>query len=125
MRKNILLPVEKSKNTTSGQMQKFLKYIEQHYAEDVSLEDLAQSANVSKSECLRCFKQSLQTTPYKYLVEYRLSKAADMLKTSDSTVEVIAVNVGFHQISHFGKCFREKTGMSPSEYRKHGGSHYE
>lgn len=125
MRRNILLPMGKSKNTTSERMQKFLRYIEQHYAEDISLEDLAQSANVSKSECLRCFKQSMQTTPYKYLVEYRLSKAAVLLKNSDDPVEVIASNVGFHQVSHFGKCFREKTGMSPGGYRKHGGSHYE
>lgn len=125
MRKNISLPVEKSKNATSRRMQKFLSYIEQHYTEDVSLEDLAQSANVSKSECLRCFKQSMETTPYKYLIEYRLSKAAAMLKSSDSAIEAIAASVGFRQVSHFGKCFREKTGMSPSEYRKHGGSHYE
>lgn len=125
MCKNILLPVGKVQNTTNGRMQKFLSYIEQHYAEDVSLEDLSQSANVSKSECLRCFKLSMQTTPYKYLVEYRLSKAASMLKNSDSAVEMIAANVGFHQASHFGKCFREKTGMSPSEYRKHRRSHYE
>lgn len=55
-------------------MQKFLRYIEQHYSEDLTFEDLAASVNVSKTECLRCFKLSLQTTPYKYLVEYRLSK---------------------------------------------------
>ena len=49
----------------------FLQYIELHYPEDVTLESLARSANVSKSECLRCFKNTLQTTPYKYLIEYR------------------------------------------------------
>lgn len=124
MRRNIFLPVEKGKNMTGGRMQKFLSYIEQHYAEDVSLEDLAQSANVSKSECLRCFKQSMQTTPYKYLIEYRLSKASAMLKNSDSAIETIAASVGFRQVSHFGKCFRDKTGMSPSEYRKQVGNPY-
>ncbi len=58
----------------------FLQYIEQHYQEEMTLETLAKSANVNKSECLRCFKTTLQTTPYKYLMEYRLSKAADLLK---------------------------------------------
>lgn len=125
MRRSISLPAEKARNTTSGRMQKFLRYIEQHYTEDVSLEDLAHSANVSKSECLRCFKLSMQTTPYKYLVEYRLSKAAAMLKNSDDAIEHIAASVGFHQVSHFGKCFREKTGMSPREYRKHGDMDHE
>lgn len=40
-----------------------------HYAEDVTLEQLAQSANVSKAECLRCFHQTMDTTPYKYLMD--------------------------------------------------------
>ena len=117
-RKNILLPPQQQENIVSIRMQKFLNYIANHYAEDISLESLAKSGNVGKSECLRCFKSSLQTTPYKYLMEYRLSKAADLLKTTDLPIGVISENVGFHQVSHFGKCFKEKTGYSPKDYRK-------
>lgn len=104
-------------NPVSNRMAVYLKYIEYHYKEDVSLEMLAKSANVSKSECLRCFKTTLHTTPYKYLSEYRLSKAADMLKNTDMQIENIASETGYTHISHFGKCFRQKTGYSPSEYR--------
>ena len=117
-RKNILLPPQQQENIVSIRMQKFLNYIANHYAEDISLESLAKSGNVGKSECLRCFKASLQTTPYKYLMECRLSKAADLLKTTDLPIGVISENVGFHQVSHFGKCFKEKTGCSPRDYRK-------
>lgn len=117
-RKNILLPPQQQENIVSIRMQKFLNYIANHYAEDISLESLAKSGNVGKSECLRCFKASLQTTPYKYLMEYRLSKAADLLKTTDLPIGVISENVGFHQVSHFGKCFKEKTGYNPKDYRK-------
>ena len=117
-RKNILLPPQQQENIVSIRMQKFLNYIANHYSEDISLESLAKSGNVGKSECLRCFKASLQTTPYKYLMEYRLSKAADLLKTTDLPIGVISENVGFHQVSHFGKCFKEKTGYSPKDYRK-------
>lgn len=117
-RKNILLPPQQQENIVSIRMQKFLNYIANHYAEDISLESLVKSGNVGKSECLRCFKASLQTTPYKYLMEYRLSKAADLLKTTDLPIGVISENVGFHQVSHFGKCFKEKTGYSPKDYRK-------
>ena len=102
----------------SNRMAIFLQYIELHYQEDITLELLSKSANVSKSECLRCFKTTLQTTPYKYLIEYRLSKAADLLKNTDMSIENITSETGFHHVSHFGKCFREKTGFSPSEYRK-------
>lgn len=80
MRKNILLPPKQQESTVSMRMQKFLRCIEQHYPEDLTLEDIAESASVSKSECLRCFNLTLQTTPYKYLMEYRLSKAAELLK---------------------------------------------
>lgn len=117
MRKNILLPPKQQENTVNMRMQKFLHYIEQHYPEALTLESLAESANVSKSECLRCFKMSLGTTPYKYLMEYRLSKAAVLLKKTDQLISDISVDVGFHQVSHFGKCFKEKTGFSPREYR--------
>ena len=117
MRKNILLPLKQQENTVSMRMQKFLRHIEQHYPEDLTLADIAGSASVSKSECLRCFNLSLQTTPYKYLMEYRLSKAAELLKKTDQPVSDVAACVGFHQISHFGKCFKEKTGYSPREYR--------
>lgn len=119
MRKNIQIPQKKQESAANLRMQKFLEYIEQHYAEDVTLSDIAASANVSKSECLRCFKQSMQTTPYKYLTEVRLSKAAELLEKTDAPIGEISSKVGFYQMSHFGKCFREKTGYSPKEYRAH------
>lgn len=118
MRKNIRIPAEKKENMVSLRMQKILRYIRIHYAEDLTLADLSKSADISKSECSRCFKLSLNTTPYKYLTEYRLSMAAQLLKNTNESIGTIAANVGFHQISHFGKCFREKTGCSPKAYRK-------
>lgn len=117
VQKNVHLPSEKQDTVIHTRMQIFLQYIEQYDGEDVSLDVLAASANVSKSECLRCFKSTLQTTPYKYLTEYRLSKAAELLKNTDEPISNIAEHVGFHQISHFGKCFKDKTGFSPRDYR--------
>lgn len=116
--RNISMPLEKKSSVTEIRMRKFLNYMEKHYGEDLSLTDLAESANVSKSECLRCFKQSMGTTPYKYLMEYRLSQAATLLIFTDDTIESIANRVGFGQVSSFGKYFRQKTGFTPKEYRK-------
>lgn len=92
--------------------------MEMQYGDDLSLESLAKSASVSKSECLRCFKQTLQTTPYKYLMEYRLQESVILLQETNLAIGYIADKVGFHQVSHFGKCFKEKMGCSPKEYRK-------
>lgn len=121
--KNVQLPTRVSDTVLEVRMQKFLQCINEHYGEDISLDELAASANVSKSECLRCFKESVQTTPYKYLTEYRLSKAAELLKNTDEPIGNIADRVGFCQVSHFGKCFKEKTGFSPREYRKENAKH--
>ena len=118
MRKNITLPQEQKESVIHLRMQKILRFIEEHFSEDITLSDLSASANISKSECSRCFKVSMDTTPYKYLTEYRLSKAAQLLAKTNEPVGNIAVAVGFHQMSHFGKCFKEKTGYSPKEYRK-------
>lgn len=117
MIKNINFPKRKQKNIVNIRIQKILRYIEENYSENLTLEDLAKSANISKSECSRCFKSSLNTTPYKYLNEIRLLKATQLLKHTNEPIGNIAVTIGFNQMSHFGKCFKEKTGYSPKEYR--------
>ena len=117
LQKNVPLPPQKQENAVNTRMRCFLQYVEAHYPEKITLEQLAQSAHVSKSECLRCFRVSLQTTPYQYLIEHRLSCATRLLKETDLSIGEIAEQVGFHQVSHFGKCFREKTGCTPKDYR--------
>ncbi|MDY6328164.1 MAG: AraC family transcriptional regulator [Lachnospiraceae bacterium] len=121
MIKNISIPTHQEQSLTNLRMQKILQFIEMHFSEDITLSDLAHSANISKSECSRCFKDSLDTTPYNYLIEFRLSKAARLLKDSHEPISNIAADVGFNQLSHFGKCFKDKTGYSPREYRKRMG----
>ena len=118
VQRNLSFPAQPRAAAPYARMRTFLQYIERHYGENISLQALAASANVSISECLRCFHVTMQTTPHKYLMEYRLSKAADLLRQTDEAIGCIAERVGFHHNSHFGKCFKEKTGMSPREYRK-------
>lgn len=118
MGKHVSPPQKQRKSVVHLRIQTILRYIETHYAEDITLADLCLCANISKSECARCFKVSMNTTPYKYLTEFRLAKAAQLLKDTDEPVGTIAAAVGFHQMSHFGKCFKEKTGYTPKAYRE-------
>lgn len=118
IRKNMMIPPERKENGVQIRIQKILRYIEEYYAEDITLADLAKSADISKSECSRCFKLSLNTTPYKYLTEFRLLRAAQLLIRTNDPIGNIAASVGFHQMSHFGKCFKEKMGCSPRAYRE-------
>ena len=117
MLRNVPIPEGLSENLSNVRTRAFLQYIGVHYTEEVTLEALAGSAGVSKSECLRCFKATLQTTPYKYLMDYRLSKASQLLRETDLPISEIAIRTGFNGQSYFGKCFREKMGCSPREYR--------
>ena len=113
---DISAPTEE--DPVSMRMRRFLEYIEEHIDQDISLEEMAASAGVSKTEVLRCFHKTLQTTPYSYVMEARLSKATDLLAETGLPVGEIASRTGFNQQSYFGKRFKEKTGMTPLEYRR-------
>ena len=94
-----------------------MQYIQKHYAENIQLDNIAMAANISKSECCRSFKRVLKATPFEYLMEYRVSKAAQLLLKSKESISNIALDVGFNGISYFGKVFKKYMNCSPSEYR--------
>lgn len=93
-------------------------FIDAHFAEPLSLADIAQSAHVSPSECGRCFKDSLGITPYRYLMDVRLEHARALLAAGDQSVTEIALACGFGSASHLDNAFRASTGLSPSEFRR-------
>ncbi|NMM63039.1 AraC family transcriptional regulator [Clostridium sp. P21] len=94
-----------------------LQYIHEHYSENISLDDIAMTANISKSECCRSFKRILRVTPFEYLMEYRALKASELLLKSKKSISIIAFDVGFNGISYFGKVFKKYMNCTPSEYR--------
>lgn len=102
---------------TARRMPAFLQYISFHYGEKLTLSGIAASAHVGKSECLRCFRTALGTTPLQYVKEYRLAQAASLLRSTDLPIAEAAAQCGFSDPSHFSQCFREKTGLSPRAYR--------
>lgn len=118
MLKNIKTEETKEASITNVRMQRMLDFISRNYQRRISLSDIAGSAFISKSECIRCFRRALNTTPYDYLIEFRLSKAADLLKTSDDYITDIALKTGFQQPSQFGQLFRKSRGCTPLQYRK-------
>ena len=98
-----------------------LSYVHDHYWEEITVDHIAESANISRRECFRCFKEIVKKTPAEYLCEYRLSKAAQMLTGTDKTIMDICLSCGFNSPSYMGKLFKDKCGMSPGEYRELSG----
>ena len=96
-------------------------YIEEHYAQDISLNDIANSIHISKSECCRCFKRILHVTPFEYLIKYRIYSATKMMQRHDpnaASIGTLATSIGFSNISYFNKIFKKYLGFTPTEYKK-------
>lgn len=99
-------------------MKTMLQFIQQNFRETVTVGEIASSASVSESECMRCFRQTIGMSPIAYLKSYRLQCAAELLRTTDFTVSMIGEQCGFGEMSYFSRAFREVYGNTPLQYRK-------
>ena len=107
----------------SERIKAMLQFIMDNYGEAINTAAIAHSVSVSESECLRCFRATIGTTPIRYLREYRIEQAANRLAGSQASISDIAAACGFGDISFFTKTFREMKGDTPKTYRKkHSGS---
>lgn len=98
-------------------MKAMLSFLEAHYAEELTLEQIAESASVSVTECMRCFRCSIGVSPIRFLKERRLQCAADMLHHTEQSISEIAALCGFMDMSYFTKAFRQLYGVTPTSYR--------
>lgn len=98
-------------------MKAMLSFLEAHYAEELSLEQIAESAGVSVTECMRCFRRNIGVSPIRFLKERRLQYAADMLRHTKQNISEIATSCGFLDMSYFTKAFRQLYDTTPTAYR--------
>lgn len=103
---------------TSGLIKDVTTYIEEHYAEKITLEMLAEKINISIYYLSHIFKQYTNQTPIEYLNQYRLSTAANLLKTTNDSIMDISFECGYNNVSYFNRAFKSKYNMTPKEYRK-------
>lgn len=121
-----LLISERQKKTVSishnpkslEKMKTVLKYIEEHYTEKLTIDDMAKLTFYSKSHFMKFFKVHMGTGFTEYLNDYRLTMAARLLKSSDESILMIAEESGFDNLSYFNRIFKRKYGVSPGSYRK-------
>lgn len=95
-----------------------LQFIHDNCAEEIRLEQIAASAAVSESECIRCFRAAIGATPVQYLRHYRVRRAAQLLSGTEEKISSVCALCGFQDISYFTKTFREIMGCAPAEYRR-------
>ena len=95
-----------------------LDYIREHLYEDVTVEGLASRANYSVCYFTRLFKKHLGISPYQYIINLRLHKAAGLLLTTDQSIEEIARRTSFSSVGRLAFYFRRRYGKTPLQYRK-------
>lgn len=100
-----------------GDMNRVLNYIADHYADPLTLEQLADMLHVSESYFCQLFRKSNGLSPKEYIVKVRTAAAAQQLKETDRSVLDIAENCGFNSPSNFYAAFKRITGKSPNQYR--------
>lgn len=92
-------------------------YMEQHYAENITVSRLAELGYVSSSCFNRKFKNKIGITPIEYLIEIRIKHAKTLLKRKNIPMTDIAMRCGFGSSAHFSSCFQKRMGVTPTEYR--------
>lgn len=97
-----------------------LSFVHENFSAELNIPTIAASISVSESECLRCFRATIGTTPIQYLKHYRIQQAARQLLETDDTISEIASRCGFQDMSYFTRTFRQQIGCVPTQYRKQG-----
>ncbi|MBU5668779.1 AraC family transcriptional regulator [Peptoniphilus sp. MSJ-1] len=102
----------------NSRLRSILNFISINYDENISLDDIAEYVNLSKSECSRFFKKYFQENLFDYLLNYRINKSVDLILNSNKSITDIAFSVGFNSQSYFISKFKNIKGITPLKMRK-------
>lgn len=104
--------------TYFGELQRVMDYLETHFVDEISAENLAKIAGLSLAHFNRRFRKLLRISPMEYVESLRIHEAQRLLATTRKSIGEISAQLGFYDQSHFTKRFRKTTGMTPLAYRK-------
>ena len=99
-------------------MQQICAYVMAHYVHTITLNEIASEVGMNRSAFCSYFKRCKKMTFSQFVTQYRLNTACELLKHSQKQVSEICFAVGFNDVPHFNRVFKELQGMTPKEYRK-------
>ncbi|MBR2180076.1 MAG: helix-turn-helix transcriptional regulator [Selenomonadaceae bacterium] len=97
-----------------------ITFMENHFTDELTIKQIASVAALSEGECLRCFKRSTGLSPIQFLKDYRLIRAAELIRSTNQQISDIATQCGFLDMSYFAKSFKQAFGDTPTTYRTLG-----
>lgn len=109
---------DESTNQKVFKLKKVLRFIRENFMKDITLEDMANEADLSTKYFCSFFKTMTGTTAVNYLLTYRIEQAARSLLATDKSVTQISFDSGFNDLSYFIKTFKQLKGMPPKQYRR-------
>jgi transcriptional regulator GlxA family with amidase domain len=92
-------------------------YIEQHFAEKISIEHLANQASTSTRNFIRRFKKATHNTPVEYVQRVRIEAAKKTLESTTMTIHQVMYSIGYNDDKTFRRIFKRYAGLTPLEYR--------
>jgi len=95
-----------------------MHYFRANYNQEISIEEYAESRNMTTCWFINCFKQITGQTPLQYILSMRISNAQSLLENTNYSITEIASQVGYENSLYFSRLFHKQTGMAPKEYRK-------
>ena len=104
--------------TGTVHFQNAVNYVAENYSKPISVSDIADHVNLSRSRLYRVFMQQIFISPQQYLTEYRMRQAIHYLERRKGTIKEIAMAVGIDDPLYFSSLFKQVTGRSPKNYMK-------
>ena len=110
------------KEFSAGRLKDFyireaISFIEQNYSHPITVEDIAVFCNLNRSYLGKIFRNELNQTPQQFLIYYRMNRAAELLKFSETSVGEIGKLVGYPNQLHFSRAFKNVFGIPPTQWR--------
>jgi msm operon regulatory protein len=94
-----------------------LSFIEQHYSEDISIEDISSFCGLNRSYFSKVFRDTMGESPQGFLLHYRMARSAQLLTESRLPISTISAMVSYPNQLHFSRAFKNVYGISPRDYR--------
>lgn len=99
------------------EMEAAVHYFNEHFTQEISIEAYAKGLHMSVSWFIRSFRHYMGMPPLQYITSIRISKAKELLKNTDYSIQEISGLVGYDNPLYFSRIFRKQTGSAPSAYR--------
>ncbi len=114
----VLSPQAGSGTADNLYVRKAMEYIQNNYYNGINVTDIANYVCINRSYLYTLFREHMQISPQDYLTNYRITRALELLSITDLPVEGVAQSCGYRDSLVFGRIFKAKKGITPSQYRK-------